>query len=85
MATESQPARTAAEIETDIEQTRQRLQVTVDAIADRVSPANVARRNVEAAKAQVIDPATGLRTARVVVLSVGLLAVVGLIVWRRGR
>ena len=85
MATESKPARTAAEIEADIERTRQRLQVTVDVIADRVTPANVARRQVAAAKAQVIDPETGLRTARVVALSVGLLAVVGLIVWRRGR
>jgi Protein of unknown function (DUF3618) len=85
MATEAKPARTAAEIEADIERTRERLQVTVDAIADRVTPANVARRQVEAAKAQVIDPETGLRTVRVVALSVGVLAVVGLIVWRRSR
>jgi hypothetical protein len=85
MATESKPTRTAAEIEADIERTRQRLQVTVDTIADRVAPANVARRQVEAAKAQVVDPETGVRTVRVVALSVGLLAVVGLIVWRRRR
>jgi Protein of unknown function (DUF3618) len=85
MATESKQARTPAEIEADIERTRQRLQVTVDAIADRVSPANVARRKAEAAKAQVIDPETGLRTVRVVALTAGVLAVVGLIVWRRSR
>jgi Protein of unknown function (DUF3618) len=85
MATESKPARTAAEIEADIERTRQRLQVTVDAIAERVSPVQAARRRVEAAKAQVIDPETGLRTARVAALSAGVLAVVGLIVWRRRR
>ena len=85
MATESKQARTAAEIEADIERTRQRLQGTVDAIAERVSPANAARRKVAAAKAKVIDPETGLRTARVVALSAGLLAVVGLIVWRRRR
>jgi hypothetical protein len=85
MATEPKLARTPGEIEADIERTRQRLQVTVEAIADRVSPANVARRKVGAAKAQVIDPETGLRTARVVALSAGLLVVVGLIVWRRRR
>jgi hypothetical protein len=86
MATESKQARTAAEIEADIERTRLRLQGTVDAIAERVSPANVARRKAAAARSLVIDPASGaLRTARVVALSAGVLAVVGLIVWRRGR
>jgi hypothetical protein len=86
MATESKQARTAAEIEADIERTRLRLQGTVDAIAERVSPVNVARRKAAAARAQVIDPATGaLRTGRVVALSVGVLAVVGLLVWRRRR
>ena len=45
------PARTPAEIEADIERTRLRLQGTVDAIAERVSPSNVARRGAESAKA----------------------------------
>lgn len=86
MATESKQARTAAEIEADIERTRLRLQGTVDAIAERISPANLARQKSAAVKAQIIDPATGsLRTARVVALSAGVLAVVGLLVWRRGR
>ena len=86
MATESKQARTAAEIEADIERTRLRLQGTVDAIAERISPTNLARRKTAAVKAQLIDPGTGsLRTSRVVALSVGVLAVVGLIVWRRGR
>ena len=85
MATESKQARTAAEIEADIERTRLRLQGTVDAISERLSPANLARRKAAAARAQLIDPATGaLRTGRVVVLSAGVLAVVGLLVWRRG-
>jgi hypothetical protein len=86
MATESRQARTAAEIEADIERTRLRLQGTVDAIAERVSPANLARRKQAALKAQLIDPATGsLRTTRMVALSAGVLAVIGLLVWRRGR
>jgi hypothetical protein len=86
MGTESKQARTAAEIEADVERTRLRLQVTVDAIAERVSPTNLARRKAAALSAQLIDPATGsLRTTRVVALSAGVLAVVGLLVWRRGR
>jgi hypothetical protein len=85
MATESRQARTPAEIEADIERTRLRLRGTVDAIAERVSPANVARRRVEAAKAQVLEPDGSLRTTRVVALAAGLAAVVGLAVWRRGR
>jgi hypothetical protein len=79
------PARTPAEIEADIERTRLRLQGTVDAIAERVSPANVARRGVESAKAQVVDPDGSLRTARVAALAVGAVAVVGVLLWRRGR
>lgn len=79
------PARTPAEIEADIERTRLRLQGTVDAIADRVSPAKVARRSAGSAKAQVIEPDGSLRKARVAALAVGAIAVVGLLVWRRSR
>jgi hypothetical protein len=78
-------ARTPAEIEADIERTRLRLQGTVDAIAERVAPANVARRWVAAAKAQVCEQDGSLRTTRVVALAAGVAAVVGLVVWRRGR
>jgi hypothetical protein len=77
------PARTPAQIEAEIERTRQRLAVTVDAIADRVRPANVARRTVDAAKAQFVEPDGTLRTTRVAVLTVGVLAVAGLFIWRR--
>jgi Protein of unknown function (DUF3618) len=85
MATESKQARTPAEIEADIEATRLRLQGTVDAIAERVSPANVARRGAGAAKAQVLEADGSLRTARVAVLAVGVATVVGLLLWRRSR
>jgi MYXO-CTERM domain-containing protein len=78
------PARTPAEIEADIEATRLRLQGTVDAIADRVKPANVARRGVEAAKAQVVETDGSLRTTRVAALAAAA-AVVGLVFWRRRR
>ena len=76
--------RTAAEIESEIEQTRQRLASTVDAIADRVKPANVARRGVDTAKAQVLDEHGQVRPERVAVVAVAM-ALVGLLVWRRKR
>jgi hypothetical protein len=43
-------AQDPSEIERDIRATRERLTVDVDALADRVSPRNVARRTAEAAK-----------------------------------
>jgi Protein of unknown function (DUF3618) len=85
MATESKQARTPAEIEADIERTRARLQGTVDAIAERVSPANLARRQAAAARAQVFEPDGSLRTVRVVALAAGVATVVGLLLWRRSR
>jgi hypothetical protein len=81
-----QPARerTPAEIEADIERTRLRLAGTVDAIADRVKPANVARRGAESAKAQVLDERGQVRTARASAIAAAA-AVVALLVWRRNR
>ena len=57
----SRPERTPAEIEAEIERTRARLAGTVDAIAERVKPANVARRGVDSAKGQVVDERGNLR------------------------
>ena len=72
------PARTPAEIEADIERTRARLADTVDAIAERVKPANVARRTF-------VDNDGNLRVKRVAVLAVVVAAVAGLVRWRRSR
>jgi hypothetical protein len=72
------PSRTPAEIEADIERTRARLADTVDAIAERVKPANVARRTL-------VDGDGNLRVARVAVLAVVVAAVAGLVRWRRSR
>lgn len=77
--------RTPAEIEADIERTRVRLAGTVDAIADRVKPANVARRGVENVKAKVVDEQGHVRVVPVAVVAVAVTAVVGLVVWRRRR
>jgi hypothetical protein len=43
-----------SEIEREIAATRARLTVSVDALAERVAPRNVARRTVEAAKERVL-------------------------------
>lgn len=82
---EPEKERTPAEIEADIERTRARLAGTVDAIAERVKPANVARRGAESAKAQVVDEQGNLRAKRVAVLAVAVAGVVGLVLWRRSR
>ena len=84
-ATPAERERSAAEIEAEIEQTRLRLAGTVDAIADRVKPANVARRGAESAKAQVVDARGQVRTDRVAAIAAVGAAVVGLLVWRRRR
>ena len=77
--------RTPAEIEADIERTRARLAGTVDAIADRVKPANVARRGVDSARAQVVDSQGNLRGQRVAVLAAAVAGAVGFVLWRRSR
>lgn len=79
------PSRSPAQIEAEIERTRKRLAVTVDAIADRVRPANVVRRTVDSAKGALVEPDGTVRTTRVAALTVGVLAVVGLSMWRRSR
>jgi hypothetical protein len=79
------PARTPAEIEAEIERTRARLAGTVDAIAQRVKPANVARRGIDSAKAQVVDADGNLRAQRVAVLAVVVAGAAGLLLWRRSR
>ena len=79
------PERTPAEIEADIERTRARLAGTVDAIAEKVKPANVARRGVESAKSQLVDERGELRPDRVAAAAVAVSAVLGLLVWRRSR
>jgi hypothetical protein len=78
-------AQTPAEIEAEIEVTRVRLAGTVDAISDRVKPANVARRCVASVKAEFVEPDGELRTTRVAVLAVVAAGAVAALVWRRRR
>src|SRR5215211_3502176 len=75
-------ARTAEQIEADIAAARARLASTVDELVDRAHPKNVAKRQVEQAKAQVFDERGQLRTQKIVAVGgavVGVVAVLLLI------
>jgi hypothetical protein len=65
----------------EIETTRADLARTIDAIADRVSPKNAARRALDRARERVseIDPKVGAAAAAAVV------GVAALVIWRRSR
>jgi anti-sigma factor RsiW len=72
-------ARTAEQIEADIAATRARLASTVDELVDRANPRNVARREVEKAKAQVFDERGQLRTQKIVAIGGAAVGVIGLL------
>ena len=69
-------ARTKQQIEADIVATRARLASTVDELVDRAHPKNVAKRQVEQAKAQVFDEAGQLRTQKLAAVSGAVITVV---------
>lgn len=72
---------TTSDIEqADIEQAREDLARTIDAITDKVSPANVARKTADKLRqrVQAVDPKLAAAGAVVVVAGV-----VALVVWRR--
>lgn len=77
--------RSPGQIKADIEATQQRLAATVDGITDRVAPKNVLARTESALKAQVIDPATGPRYARIAAAAGVVLGIIALRVWRARR
>jgi anti-sigma factor RsiW len=77
-------ARNTEQIEADIAATRARLASTVDELVDRAHPKNVAKRQVEQAKAQVFDESGRLRTQKLVAVGGAVVGVVGmLLVLRR--
>jgi hypothetical protein len=65
----------------EIERTRADLARTIDEIADRVSPGNVARRTMDQARERLsqVDPLIGGAVALAAV------SIVGFIVWRKLR
>jgi hypothetical protein len=74
--------RSPAEIEAEIAAARERLAGTVDEIAERVKPANIAREIADSAKSQVVDSHGHVRVARVAVVAAIVTAYVALRVWR---
>ncbi|GAB2574850.1 DUF3618 domain-containing protein [Kribbella italica] len=76
-------ARGTEQIEADIAATRARLAATVDELVDRTSPKNVAKRQVEQAKAQVFDERGELRTQKLVAVGAAVVGVVGVLLMIR--
>jgi hypothetical protein len=86
-----QAPRSKAQIEADIAATRARLAATVDELVDKAHPKNVAKRQVEQAKAQVYDEQGNLRTQKLIAVggavagALGALLVIRALVGRRSR
>jgi hypothetical protein len=74
-----EPKRTAAQIEADIEATRNRLASRLDDFQEYVKPANVLDRGVTSVKNVFVDEYGGIRPERVAIAAG---AVVGLIALR---
>lgn len=78
----SDPASAAApeSIESDIEQTRERLAQTIDILLDRTSPKNVVRRQVADVKAFFVDAQGAPRTDNILKVVAGVGGFVGVVV-----
>ena len=76
-------SRTPDEIERDIEATRVRLASSIDELADRVSPKNVAKRGADKARLTVVDETGAPRTTRLAAIGAAVAAVAGIVLWRR--
>ena len=76
-----EPALPPRELVSEIERTRADLARTIDEIADRVSPANVAKRTADGVKVRLsqIDPLIGGAVA------LGVVSVTCYLVWRKLR
>jgi hypothetical protein len=71
------------EIERDIEATRARLAASIDELADRVSPKSVAKRSAEKARLSLVDESGAPRTTRLAAIGAVVVAVAGIVLWRR--
>jgi hypothetical protein len=68
-------------LESELEQTRERLSKTIDELVYRTSPKTILNRQVSAAKAHFVDPATGSpRTGNILKVVGGVVGVVATVV-----
>lgn len=77
---ENRRARSVSEIEADITATTERLSASVDELAARMSPAQIAKRSARQARAVVTTPG-GAPRAEVVGALIGALAGAAVLVW----
>jgi hypothetical protein len=89
MAEVEQKSMTVGAIEADIEATRDRLAATIDELAFRAQPKEIARREVASVKVSLYaathTPEGDLRVERVAAIGAAVAAVLGLVIWRRTR
>jgi len=82
-------SRSVDQIEADIAAARERLAGTVDELHTRTAPQEIARRQVESAKAKFTDATRtesgDLRTERIAALAAAAVALIGLGAIRRRR
>lgn len=70
-------------LEAQIETAREQLAVTIDAIAERVAPKNVAAKAKSRAKGIVVNPDGSLKMDKVAIAGGVALVFVFVVVWRR--
>ena len=80
-----EPKRTAAQIESEIEATRNRLASRLDDFQDYVKPANVVDRGVASAKGVFVDEYGGVRPERVAIAAGAVVALIALRALSRRR
>ncbi len=88
-ATATPAAKSPRELEAEINAARQRLATTIDELAHRAKPKEIARRQAESAKVSFTKATRtesgDLRTERVAALAAAAVALIGLGVLRRRR
>jgi ElaB/YqjD/DUF883 family membrane-anchored ribosome-binding protein len=80
-----EPRRSAAQIESEIEATRNRLASRLDDFQDYVKPANVVDRGVNSAKSVFVDEYGGVRPDRVAIAAGAVVGLIALRVLARRR
>ena len=70
-------------LESEIEQTRERLGATIDELVYRASPKTIVRREIAAVRAYFVDPSGAARTGNILKVAGGVVGAVALFVLAR--